>query len=300
MTDICPECGSSRIIHNIDRAEAVCGDCGLVVTEQIYDTGPDWRTFENDQESRARGGPPQTFTIHDKGLSTTIDWRNRDVQGRDITPLSRSQIYRMRKWQKRISISDAASRNLAFAMSELNRLTSHLRLPKNVKETTAVLYRRAVKEKLIRGRSIESIVSACLYATCRQCKIPRTLDEIAEHCVIDKKEIGRSYRYIMRELGIKLLPTSPSEYIPRFSSVLKLSPKVQTRAMEILEEAIQLGLTSGKGPMGAAAAALYIASIQENERRTQRDVSEAAKVTEVTVRNRYKEFQERLNLEIEI
>ncbi|MFQ6089116.1 MAG: transcription initiation factor IIB [Candidatus Methanofastidiosia archaeon] len=297
----CPECNSKKLIKDYDRGEIICQECGLVVTDMLYDTGPEWRAFDSDQKDRrGRVGAPMTYTIHDKGLSTMIDWRNRDVHGKDISPRTRAQIYRLRRWQRRIRISDATERNLAFALSELDRIASHMRLPRSVKEASAILYRRAVELGLIRGRSIEGVTAACLYAACRQMKIPRTLDEVAEHSRVDKKEIGRSYRFILKELGFRLPPTSPKDYIPRFASELGLSGRVQQKAVELLEKAIGKGMTSGRGPMGVAAAALYIASILEGERRTQRDVSEVAKVTEVTVRNRYKELQDKLGLEVDV
>ncbi|RZN44770.1 transcription initiation factor IIB [archaeon] len=298
---VCPECGSTKIVRDFDRGELICVTCGLVIKDKMYDRGPEWRAFDSEQrDKRGRVGAPMTYTIHDKGLSTIIDWRNKDVHGRDISPTSRAQIYRLRKWQRRIRVSDAAERNLAFAMAELDRLSSHLSLPRSIREAAAMIYRRAVEENLIRGRSIESVTAACLYAACRQRGVPRTLEEIAEHARVDKKEIGRSYRFIVKELNIRINPTNPIDYIPRFASELGLSSTVQQRAIEILEQAIHMGLTSGRGPMGVAAAALYIASIEKGERRTQRDVSEVAKVTEVTVRNRYKELQEKLDISIDV
>ncbi|MBN1786690.1 MAG: transcription initiation factor IIB [Candidatus Methanofastidiosa archaeon] len=297
----CPECGSLKLVRDFDRGELICTSCGLVLKDKFYDLGPEWRAFDSDQrDKRGRTGAPMTFTIHDKGLSTIIDWRNKDVHGRDISPTNRAQIYRLRKWQRRIRVSDAAERNLAFAMAELDRISSHLSLPRSIREQAAVTYRKAVEENLIRGRSIESVTAACLYGACRMRGVPRTLDEIAEHARVDKKEIGRSYRFITKELNLKINPTNPIDYMPRFASELGLSTAVQSRAIEILEEAIKLGLTSGRGPMGVAAAALYIASIEKGERRTQREVSEVAKVTEVTVRNRYKELQEKLGLNVDV
>ncbi|MHC1598979.1 MAG: transcription initiation factor IIB [Candidatus Methanofastidiosia archaeon] len=298
---MCPECGSNRLVRDFDRGELICATCGLVLKDKFYDMGPEWRAFDSEQrDKRGRVGAPMTFTIHDKGLSTMIDWRNKDVHGRDISPTSRAQIYRLRKWQRRIRVSDAAERNLAFAMAELDRISSHLSLPRSIREAAAIIYRKAVEQNLIRGRSIESVTASCIYAACRQRGVPRTLEEIAEYARVDKKEIGRSYRFIVKELNIRINPTNPTDYIPRFSSELGLSSHVQQRAIEIINQAIDMGLTSGRGPMGIAAAALYIASIEGGERRTQRDVSEVAKVTEVTVRNRYKELQERLNINIDV
>ncbi len=298
---ICPECGREKLVKDFDRGELICMACGLVLKDKYFDMGPEWRAFDSDQrDKRGRVGAPMTYTIHDKGLSTVIDWRNKDVHGKDISATSRAQIYRLRKWQRRIRVSDAAERNLAFAMAELDRISSHLSLPRGIREAAAIIYRKAVEKNLIRGRSIESVTASCLYAACRQRGVPRTLEEIAEHARVDKKEIGRSYRFVIKELNIKINPTNPIDYIGRFASELGLSGAVQKRAIEILNAAIKLGLTSGRGPMGVAAAALYISSIELGERRTQRDVSDVAKVTEVTVRNRYKELQEKLGLSVDV
>jgi len=295
----CPECGSRQLVHDYERAELVCKECGLVVDEDFIDMGPEWRAFDHDQRmKRSRVGAPMTFTIHDKGLSTMIDWRNRDSYGKSISSSSRAQLYRLRKWQRRIRVSNATERNLAFALSELDRMASALGLPRNIREMSAVVYRKAVTKNLIRGRSIEGVAAAALYAACRQSGVPRTLDEIAEVSRVSRKEIGRTYRFISRELSLKLMPTSPIDYVPRFCSGLDLKGEVQSRAVEILRRAMEEELTSGRGPTGVAAAAIYISSILCGERRTQREVADVAGVTEVTIRNRYKELAEELDIEI--
>jgi transcription initiation factor TFIIB len=295
----CPECGSRNLVQDYERAELVCSECGLVVDAEFVDEGPEWRAFANDQRmKRSRVGAPMTYTIHDKGLSTMIDWRNRDSYGKSISSKNRAQLYRLRKWQRRIRVSNATERNLAFALSELDRMASALGLPRTVRETAAVVYRKAVDKNLIRGRSIEGVAAAALYAACRQCSVPRTLDEIGEVSRVSRKEIGRTYRFISRELSLKLMPTSPIDYVPRFCSGLNLKGEVQSKGVEILRQASEKELTSGRGPTGVAAAAIYIASILCGERRTQREVADVAGVTEVTIRNRYKELAEELDIEI--
>ena len=297
----CPECGSTSLTRDYERAEIVCNECGLVIDEKIIDTGPEWRAFDHEQRiKRSRVGAPMTYTIHDKGLSTVIDWRNKDSYGKDLSAGKRAQIYRLRKWQQRIRVSNATERNLAFALTELDRVASRLGLPRNVRETAAMVYRKAVEKGLIRGRSIEGVAAAALYAACRRCKVPRTLDEIADAAKLNRKEIGRTYRFVARELGINLKPTTPMDYVPRFGSELGLSGEVQSKAIEILKKAMDQELTSGRGPTGVAAAAIYIASVLLGERRTQREVAEVAGVTEVTIRNRYKELAEKLDIEITI
>ena len=167
-------------------------------------------------EKNESGWAPSAITIHDKGLSTVIDWRDKDAYGNKLSPKKRAEIYRLRKWQVRTRVHSSIDRNLAFAMSELDRLSSQLGLPRGVKEAAAVFYRKAIEKKLIRGRSIEAMIAASVYAACRTRKIPRTLDEIAKHSRINRKELGRCYRLILRELEITIPIASPIDFIPRF------------------------------------------------------------------------------------
>ncbi|KKK44948.1 MAG: Transcription initiation factor IIB 2, partial [Candidatus Lokiarchaeum sp. GC14_75] len=178
--NLCSECGNT-IFFDENRGLLVCDGCGLVHSEKHIDRGPEWRAFDADQKrKRTRTGAPMTYMIHDKGLSTMIDWKNRDIFGKEIPAKLRGQIYRLRKWQSRIRVSNATERNLTFALSELDRMASILDLQKNLRECAAKIYRDAVEAHLIRGRSIEGVASASLYAACRMYKVPRTLYEIAE------------------------------------------------------------------------------------------------------------------------
>ncbi len=297
----CPECGSTHLVRDYERGELVCMDCGLVIDESYIDQGPEWRAFDSDQrESRTRTGAPMTYTIHDKGLSTEISWKNKDSYGKSIPTKSRAQLYRLRKWQKRIKVSNSAERNLSQALQEMERMAANLGLPKDVRETAAVIYRKAVRENMIRGRSIEGVVAASIYAACRMLSIPRTLEEIASVTRIKKREIGRVYRIMSRTLKLNIMPTKPEDYIDRFCSKLKLSGEVKKKAYQIIKVARERDVISGRGPTGVAAAAIYIASILMGERRTQREVAEVAGVTEVTIRNRYKELVEKLHIPVEI
>ncbi len=296
----CPECGSKNIKRDYKKAELVCEDCGLVIDENIVDFGPEWRAFDDEQiVKRVRTGAPIKYTRPNKGLTTEIDMYDVDFRGVKLSASSKSQMQRLRKWHKRSSISSSIERNLAVALSELSRIASALGLAENVKEAAALLYRKAVEMGLIRGRLIESVVAAVIYMVCRQYDIPRTLDEIAAVSGVSKKEIGRTYRFLKKDLGISMPLTNPIHYIPRFASELGLSGEVQEKARELLEEAARKGLISGKGPTGVAAASLYIASVLLGEKRTQKEVADVAGVTEVTIRNRYRELKEKLGIEIE-
>lgn len=300
-TEDCPECGSKSLSRDYERAEIVCNECGLVVDENLIDEGPEWRAFDYEQMlKRSRTGAPMTYLVHDKGLSTVLDWRNKDGYGKDIPPRKRAQLYRLRKWQQQIRVSNPKERNLTLALMELSKLTSRLALPRSIREAAAVIYRKAVEKSLIRGRSIEGVCVASLYAACRQCKVPRTLHEIAIASRQNRKEIGRTYRFISRKLNINTKAPTPLDYVPRLGSKLALSGRVQSKATEILKKAMDQELTVGQVPIGISAAALYIASVLLGEKRTQKEVADAANVTEVTIRNRYKKLAEKLYVEVDM
>lgn len=294
---ICPECKGEEFIEDSAKGEMVCRKCGTILEENMLDMTQEWRAFDDDQRSkRARTGAPLTYTKHDKGLTTEIGKGSGELY--KVPAAKRAQYFRIRKWHKRLV--ESKDRNLSFALSELQRLVSFLGLPRNIHEDVAKLYEKAVDKGLVRGRSMESVIAALLYTVCRERGSPRTLEEISKASGVDKRELGRTYRYVSRELEIRILPADPSDYIPRFATMLGLSDKVQAKAIQILQKAKKQDVTSGRGPTGVAAAALYIAAVLAGERRTQREVADVVSVTEVTIRNRYKEIIERLGIEKEI
>lgn len=293
----CNECGSTLFVEDKTRGELVCAKCGLVLEEDFIDRGQEWRSFDSEQStSRSRAGAPLTFTKHDKGLTTEIGKGLGELY--KVPGKKRAQYYRLKKWHKRLI--ESKDRNLSFALSELQRIISFLNLPKSVHEKVGRYYEESVDKGLVRGRSIESVIAALVYGVSRQYHTPRTLDEIAEASGLEKRDIGRTYRYISRELKIRILPADPQTFVPRFCSMLNLSDKVQAQASKILQKAKKLDIISGKGPTGVAAAAIYIACVLCGEKRTQREVASMVNVTEVTIRNRYKELVEKLGLEKEV
>lgn len=294
---MCPECDSGDLVTSTDSNEIVCEECGLVIEDQNIDHGPEWRAFDHsERQNKSRVGAPTTQAMHDKGLTTQIDWKNKDAYGKSLSSEKRSQMHRLRKWQERIRTNDAGERNLQFALSEIDRMASALGVPRSVREVASVIYRRALSEDLIRGRSIEGVATSCLYASCRQEGIPRSLEEVTEVSRVDKMEIGRTYRYIAKELSLEMKPADPKEYVPRFCSDLEVSEEVKMKAVEIIDKTAKQGLLSGKSPTGFAAAAIYAASLLCNEKKTQQEVGEVAQVTEVTIRNRYQEQIEAMGI----
>jgi transcription initiation factor TFIIB len=230
--------------------------------------------------------------MHDKGLSTNIGWQNKDAYGNSLSSRQREKMQRLRTWNERFRTRDSKERNLKQALGEIDRMASALGLPDSVRETASVIYRRALSEDLLPGRSIEGVSTASLYAAARQAGTPRSLDETAAVSRVEKDEIARTYRYIVRELKLEIKPADPEQYVPRFASDLDLSDESERRARQLLQNAKEQGVHSGKSPVGLAAAAVYAASLLTNEKVTQSEVSDVANISEVTIRNRYHELLE--------
>ena len=288
----CPECGG-RVVSDAEHGETVCTECGLVVNEREVDRGPEWRAFDSrEKNNKSRVGAPTTKMMHDQGLSTNIDWRDKDAYGNTLSSRQRAKMQRLRTWDERFRTRDAKERNLKQALGEIERMASALGLPENVRETASVIYRRALDEDLLPGRSIEAIGTASLHAAARQAGVPRSIDEVAEVSRIEQMEFERAYRYIVRELGLGIKPADPASYVGRFASELDVNDEVEQRARELLETTKREGAHSGKSPVGLAAAAVYAAALLTNQRVTQSEVSAVADVSEVTIRNRYKELLE--------
>jgi transcription initiation factor TFIIB len=288
----CPECGG-RLENDPKHGETTCGECGLVVDDDKIDRGPDWRAqSQKERDEKSRVGAPTTKMMHDNGLSTNIGWQNKDAYGNSLSNRQRQKMDRLRTWNERFRTRDSKERNLKQALGEIDRMASALGLPKATRETASVIYRRALEDDLLPGRSIEGVASATVYAAARQAGTPRSLDEVDEVSRIERMDLMRTYRYVAQELNLGIPPADPVNYLPRFASDLDVSQEVEERSRELLETATAEGATSGKNPVGMAAAALYAAALLCNEKVTQDTVSEVADVTEVTIRNRYQELLE--------
>ncbi|HXQ91999.1 MAG TPA: TFIIB-type zinc ribbon-containing protein [Nitrososphaerales archaeon] len=292
----CPRCGQSSLVLDANTGEQVCTNCGYVIKEGIEDTGPEWRNFAKEQGEgdRSRTGSPSSLALHDMGLSTVIGLESTDASGNALKASMKNQLERLRTWDRRSKVHDSSDRNLRQAFSQLDRLAEKINVGGPVIEKAAYIYRKAMEKKLIRGRSISSMITASLYAALRDTETPRTLKDLASASGVKKNDLAQSYRLILKEMDLRMPVRNPAKYISRIGSKAGASERTQRRALEILRKAQETGGSAGKDPMGLAAAALYVASVMENEAKTQKDYAQAAGVTEVTIRNRYKTLKESL------
>ncbi len=282
----CPSCNKTTLITDQDSGEIVCKTCGLVLSEGTEAAGPEWRSFANDGVDKSRTGTGTSITMHDMGLSTVIGPANKDATGKPLSSSMKQTMDRIRTWDSRSQAHSAADKNLRQALSEMDKLKDKLSLTDAVIEKAAYIYRKAMDMKLVKGRSIQGLVAACVYAACRDTETPRTLDNVADGINIRRKDVARCYRLIFRELDLKVPVADPVNGIPRIASIAGLGEKTKRKAVEILKMAKKIGMVAGKDPTGLAAAALYLACITDGGNKTQKEISEASGVTEVTIRNR--------------
>ncbi len=295
----CSECGSDEIIEDYGLGELVCKECGLVLREYALDRRPEWRAFTKEERTqRTRVGAPISYATYDKGLSTRITRINQDASGRSLPLSTRLHMLRLQRWHRRTSTGSSVERNLIRAMAELDRLTDKLHIPKSIKEEAALIYRRALRKRLVRGRSIAAIAAAALYAACRFTATPRTLREISSATRVRKKDVARCYRLLLRKLDMKMSAQDPIRYLSKIVEGIGVSPKTERRAIKILTKAKEKGIITGKHPLGVAAAAMYIAGMLEGETVTQKEIADTANMTEMTVRNRCKGLKQALDLKI--
>lgn len=292
--NVCKACGGKQTIFDYKHGEVLCGNCGLVLVDTLFDFGPEWRAFDEEQmNKRARTGGPLRFAKQNNGLTTEIDRYDRDIKGSAIPSERKAQLYRLRKWQRRSRMGTSVDRNLSIALPELDRMCAHLNVPNNIKEECARLYRKCVNKGIVRGRSIESVIAAIIYLISRTHRLPKTLEELEGISGVKRKDIGRSYRTICRRLGVRMPVITAADYVPRLASERGISGETEAKAMEILEKARKCGIISGKVPISIAAAAIYLAANITKDDKAQK-IKGFADVPESAIKNRYDELTKEL------
>ena len=294
ISSSCPHCGGSKIVNDRQSGERVCSSCGLVVTDTVMNTGPEYRVFNMQENDRRRTGTGYSYSIYDKGLSTVIKG-DKDASGKRLDYETQRRMKRLQRQDNRSKVNETHARNLSIAMAELDRLTSDLHLPKNVKENAALIYRKSLKKDLIRGRSIDAFVAASVYAACRMLKVPRPLKEVSKASKRLHSEVAMTYRLLHRELKLRPPVDGPFKFIPSIAAKLEVSQRTEQTALRILRKANEKKALTGKDPRGLAAAALYMACQETGEKRVQRLIAKSAGTTEVTLRNRYRGLKDALS-----
>ena len=291
----CSVCKSTNeTITDPESGEIICRNCGTVIVDNILESGPEWRIAQGGKD-RSRTGMPTSLSRHDMGLATIIGRTNKDASGRGLDSSVRSTMERLRTWDLRIQVYSPSDRNLRHAFGVLERVKDKLGLSEPVIEKTAYIYRKAQERGLVRGRTITAVLGAAIYIACREMGISRTLNDIAMLTNLRRKELARTFRLLLLELDLKVPVVDPLKCIAKVANKTKLSERTKRQAMEIMTSVTNSGISAGKDPMGLAGSVLYLSSKNSGEAITQIDIANAAGVTEVTIRNRFRDLKGKID-----
>jgi transcription initiation factor TFIIB len=285
---LCPNCNKpSDIITDTESGETICGNCGMILTDKSQETRAEWNAFNaEDINAKSRTGSPLSLAKHDKGLSTIIGKINKDASGQQIDTAMHKTVGRWRMLDSRSQYYGSANRNLNIAFSKLQGIKNQLTLPDYAVEKTAYIYRKILEKGIVKGRSIDAAVVVASYIACKEMEIPRTLKEIAKLVNIKEKAAFSIYKKVIVELDIKVPLADPVRNIVTVANRCKISEKTRRHAIKVMDEIIKRRISASKNPMGLAGAVLYLSCKYHDEEITQKDIAEAAGVTEVTIRNR--------------
>ncbi|MEO2201116.1 MAG: TFIIB-type zinc ribbon-containing protein [Nitrosopumilus sp.] len=301
----CSEC-KSTLVDDMQNGEIICSGCGIVVADQIVDSGPE--TISSNLEDKmklARATGQTTYSQHDLGITTEISMGTKDFSGKTINHEVSNQMRNLRKWQQRVRISSPKERRLANVLAKMGETCNSLNLSKNVLETASMIYRDLDGHVDVKGKSVVSITAATIYIACKQCEVVRSLEEIcrgicpAKDVKSKTKLAAKYYRTMVMEVGQLSAPVvTMDKYISKIANMTQTEVRVERLALEIAEKTKDSNISDGKAPNGIAAAYLYVSSVLLGQNVLQRDVSSIAGVTEVTIRNRCKEILTSYKLKI--
>jgi transcription initiation factor TFIIB len=277
-------CKTYPAITDSERGEIVCGGCGLILLQNMADASYENNGYTSEDFMKmSRTGPASSLTMNDRGLSTVIG-NNKDSTGKALSSKTKYEFNRLRTWDQRSKSRKTASLSKAFTL--LHGMKTKLGISDNVVENAAYIYRKVVNAKLTRGRTMASLISASLYAACRENNIPRTIDDIAGAGNVERRILSRDLRTIIKKLGLNLNQYDTTSFISKISNNMSLKEKTKRDAFEILRRCEKEQITAGKHPVAQAAASLYISCIINGEKVSQKKFAIESGVSDVTIRNR--------------
>ncbi|MBN1214356.1 MAG: hypothetical protein JXA99_02830 [Candidatus Lokiarchaeota archaeon] len=274
------------------KGDNVCLNCGMILGRNLV--GNERRAYTIEEINKRRRTEPRWREF---GPRTMLPNTKTDSKGRLIGAKGKTLFSRLSKIQN--SLVSSIERNFWEAKPKLKMLASKLNIPEYIKETAWKVYCVVAKRKLTMGRSIDGFIAAALYAAIRVHEFPRLLEEVCECSLTPRRTVHRSLGMIVKEvlpkLGLKYKPITAEQLVFRFGNDLGLPMGTQKKAINMLIKASKNGLLrTGKDPKGLAASVIYMAAKLTNQRKTQAEVSEIAKVTEVTLRSRSKQIKDKL------
>jgi len=291
MLDSCPNCSAPLYQYARRQSDGrlVCTSCGYVIEESPIDSGPEWRSFtEEDRTRRSRVGAPLTDRVHDKGITTYIYAPRNDIRARKLIAIQ-------------ASLRSHGHKKLIKVLQEANRVATRLQLPSRVAETMARIVRQLQSLGMIKKNNVNEYLAAAAVVAARIERHPLTMRDAADILGLNEQDVWKAYRRIVTRLKVRVTtPPKPQMYVSRIASKLGLSGEVEALATRFTVLLARTGLAQGKPPEALAAAAVYVSSILLDQKRNQLTVAKAIGVTDATIRNRYRDIVDNFYIEVRL
>jgi len=274
----CPHHPEAALLEDYRAGDTICSYCGLVVGDRVIDVGSEWRTFssESGKEDKSRVGSTENSLLG-SDLSTMI---GPSPGGRGPAMYSNNRTGG--------ASTTTTDRALKDAFNLMTTMSDRINLPRTITDKANLLFKTVYEGRMLKGRANAAIAAACLYIACRQEGVPRTFKEIVAVCSVNKKEIGRCFKLIVKchKTNVELITTG--DFMSRFCGTLSLSRQIQKAATTIASRAVDMDIVPGRSPISVAAAAMYLASQASRDKRGQKEIADIAGVADVTIRQSYK------------
>lgn len=270
--ETCPECGG--LISTIGN-ERACEECGLVLEDTPLDHGPEWHHF--DAESRRRTGPPRSQARHDNGLGSEIGY------GGSSNASSAAEA-RQRRAHSRAKTDGSRDRTERDAQIVIRRLCGQLDLSPSIVEQAGLLWKTIQKQDLHDGRSYEVVAAACVYSVCRINSYQRSLEDVTSYVAVPENKVESMFWTMNDELELPIPIRKPVEYVPKIVSAVDVETGVQAQAHDIARRTEDCQDLIGRSPNGLAAAAVWIAALDQESSVEQQAIADAADTSRETVR----------------
>ncbi|KRH92712.1 Transcription initiation factor TFIIB, partial [Pseudoloma neurophilia] len=254
----------------------LCSNCGAVISTSLIDEKSEWRSFEENSLNPSRVGAANNPLLENDQLDTIIS----NIGNLTSYSLNRTQLK---------STMRGPERSLISGFNCITHFCERSSISKTISDRAKMIFKTIDEKKLLKGKNSEGVIAACIYISCKQEQSPRTFKEISLLTNVPKKEIGRSYKLISQFIKNVVYITT-DDIVARFCSDLSLSIEHQKIAVEISKKITTNGLMTGKSPDSVAAAVIYLLTNIFNLKHIQRDIPMVTNVTDVTIKNTYKDL----------
>jgi transcription initiation factor TFIIB len=262
----CPACNSTAL-EELVEGQIICRNCGLVVSSDVEGKG-------NNHVKNVGRLPHE---IRDDSAAIILECEDE-----------------FSEWQRLLGVSDSTERNVALALHYMTKIVRKLQLPWLILEESINIYKALIGKCCFKGKRLKAISAAIVYASCKSAGIPCSLREVAKVSEEDSKKVFRSLTFIIKNLKFPQTQPDIGKLLDHLCKIMKVDKSSRDIAKNIMDALKRIEITQGKNPHSYAAAAIYIASILTGNKRTQKDLAEATRITEATIRMRYKKIVQNL------